>query len=84
MKVGVNLVNYLWVTLVVANKVVAITPSHEVVTILHDPTGELVSWPSNVAWGGADLRDLYIGMVRKDYILHARSPVPGLPLVHQR
>ncbi|MEX2147211.1 MAG: SMP-30/gluconolactonase/LRE family protein [Candidatus Rokuibacteriota bacterium] len=73
----------LWVTLVVANKIVAITPSREVVTIVHDAAGELMDWPTNVAWGGADLRDLYIGSIRKDYVLHARSPVPGLPLVHQ-
>jgi gluconolactonase len=74
----------LWVTLVLANKVVAITPRGEVVTVLHDPTGELMDWPTNVSWGGPDLRDLYIGSIRKDYVLHARSPVPGLPLVHQR
>jgi gluconolactonase len=72
------------VTLVLANKVVAITPKHQVVTLIHDPTGELMSWPTNVSWGGADLRDLYIGTIRRDYVLRARSPVPGLPLVHQR
>ena len=74
----------LWVTLVLANKVVAITPRGEVVTFLHDPTGEVMGWPTNVTWGGPDLRDLYIGSIRKDYVLHARSPVPGLPLAHQR
>lgn len=74
----------LWVTLVLANRIVVITPAREVVTVLHDPTGELMSWPTNVSWGGPDLRDLYIGTIRKDYVLHARSPVPGLPLVHQR
>ncbi len=74
----------LWVTLVVANKVVAITPSREVVTLLHDPTGELMDWPTNVSWGGADMRDLYIGTIRKNYVLRARSPVPGMPLAHQR
>jgi gluconolactonase len=74
----------LWVTLVLANKVVAITPTYQVVTLIHDPTGELMSWPTNVSWGGADMCDLYIGTIRRDYVLHARSPVPGLPLVHQR
>jgi len=74
----------LWVTLVVAGKIVAITPSGRVETIVHDPTGETMSWPTNVTWGGPDLRDLYIGTIRRDYILHARSPIPGLPLVHQR
>jgi gluconolactonase len=74
----------LWVTLVLANKVVAITPAGKVETIIHDPTGDVMDWPTNVAWGGPDLRDLYIGSIRKDYVVHARSPVPGLPLVHQR
>jgi gluconolactonase len=74
----------LWVTLVIANKIVAITPTGRAETIVHDPTGEVMDWPTNVAWGGPDMRDLYIGSIRKDYVLHARSPVPGLPLAHQR
>ena len=74
----------LWVPLVLANKVIAITPTRDVVTVIHDATGELMSWPTNVSWGGSDMRDLYIGTIRRDYVLHARSPVPGLPLVHQR
>ena len=74
----------LWVTLVLANKVVAITPGGDVLTIIDDPTGELMRAPTNVAWGGSDMRDLYIGSLFSDHILHARSPVPGLPLFHQR
>ncbi|MGD9601744.1 MAG: SMP-30/gluconolactonase/LRE family protein [Gammaproteobacteria bacterium] len=74
----------LWVTLVLANRIVAITPGGDVVTILSDPEGKVMSRPTNVSWGGPDLRDLYIGSVASDYVLHVRSPVPGLPLVHQR
>jgi gluconolactonase len=74
----------LWVTLVTANRIVAIRPDGEVVTMLEDPTGELMNHPTNVSWGGADMRDLYIGSIVKDYVLHARSPVPGMKLVHQR
>jgi gluconolactonase len=73
----------LWVTLVVANRIVAITPAGRVETIVEDPTGEVMAYPTNLSWGGPDLRDLYVGSIRKDYVLHARSPVPGLPLVHQ-
>jgi gluconolactonase len=40
--------------------------------------------PTNVSWGGPDMTDLYIGSVVSDYVLHARSPVPGMPLIHQR
>lgn len=74
----------LWVTLVAANRVVAITPRGEVVPIIDDPHGELMRQPTNVTWGGADLRDLYIGSITNDYVVHARSPVPGMPLFHQR
>jgi len=74
----------LWVTLVRANKVIAITPAGKVEVIIEDATGELMDWPTNVTFGGPDLCDLYIGSVRKDYVLHARSPIPGAPLVHQR
>ena len=74
----------LWVTLVVAGRIVAITPDRRVVPVLEDTAGATMVWPTNVSWGGPDMRDLYIGSVRKDYVLHARSPVPGLPLAHQR
>lgn len=82
--IGFDAEGNLWVCLVVANKVVAITPAGEVVTVFHDPTGELVNHPTNVTWGGAGLRDLYIGSIRTDYVLKAESPVPGQPQIHQR
>jgi len=81
---GFDAAGNLWVTLVMANKVVAITPAGEVVTMLSDPAGTLMKAPTNVTWGGPDLRDLYIGSVRSDYVLKVRSPIPGMPLVHQR
>jgi gluconolactonase len=74
----------LWVTLVMANRIVAITPKGEVVTVLSDPEGRIMRSPTNVSWGGADMRDLYIGSIASDYVVHARSPIPGMPLVHQR
>ena len=51
--------------------------------VIHDPSGAVVNHPTNVTWGGPDLRDLYIGSIRADYVLKARSPVAGQPLVHQ-
>ncbi|MFI4965603.1 MAG: SMP-30/gluconolactonase/LRE family protein, partial [Caulobacterales bacterium] len=56
--VGMDADGNLWVCLPAANKVVAITPSLEVVTVIHDPSGETVNHPTNVTWGGADLKDL--------------------------
>ena len=49
-----------------------------------DPEGRIMRSPTNVSWGGADLCDLYIGSIASDYVVHARSPIPGMPLVHQR
>ncbi|MEG9862304.1 MAG: SMP-30/gluconolactonase/LRE family protein [Parvularculales bacterium] len=74
----------LWVTLPAANKVVAITPAREVITIAHDPTGDMLNHPTNVTWGGADRRDIYFGSIVADYVVKARSPVAGMAMVHQR
>lgn len=82
--VGMDAEGNLWVCLPGADKVVAITPSLEVVTVIHDPTGQIVNHPTNVTWGGSDLRDLYIGSIQADYVLKARSPTPGQPHIHQR
>ncbi|HSV04699.1 MAG TPA: SMP-30/gluconolactonase/LRE family protein [Phenylobacterium sp.] len=81
--VGMDAEGNLWVCLPAANKVVAIKPDLSVVTVFHDPTGETINHPTNVTWGGADLKDLYIGSIRADYVLKARSPVAGQPLAHQ-
>jgi sugar lactone lactonase YvrE len=74
----------LWVTLARANRVVAVTPDRQVVTVAEDPDGTLLSGPTSVAWGGDDMRDVYIGSLQTPYILRGRSSVPGLPMVHQR
>lgn len=81
--VGLDAEGNLWVCLPAANKVVAIRPDQTVVTVFHDPTGAVINHPTNVTWGGPDLKDLYVGSIRADYVLKARSPVAGQPLVHQ-
>lgn len=80
---GFDVEGNLWVTLPAANKVVAITPQREVVTIAHDPTGEVLNDPTNVTWGGADMKDVYFGSIGTDYVIKARSPVAGMKLIHQ-
>ncbi|WP_421934711.1 SMP-30/gluconolactonase/LRE family protein [Phenylobacterium sp.] len=81
--VGMDAEGNLWVCLPAANKVVAVTPSLEVVTVIHDLSGGIVNHPTNITWGGADLKDLYIGSIRAGYVLKGRSPVAGQPHVHQ-
>ena len=81
--IGFDAEGNLWVCLPAANKVVAITPALELVSVIHDPSGETVNHPTNVTWGGADLKDLYIGSIRAGYVVKGRSPVAGQPHVHQ-
>ncbi len=73
----------LWVALVVANKIVAITPEGELVTVIDDPACTTMVAPTSIAWGGPDLMDVYIGSLGLPHVLKARSPVPGMPLCHQ-
>lgn len=82
--IGFDAEGNLWVCLPAANKVVAITPDGRVETVIHDPAGEHMNHPTNVTWGGPDLKDLYIGSIRADWIAKGRSPVAGQPHVHQR
>ncbi|MDP3852559.1 SMP-30/gluconolactonase/LRE family protein [Phenylobacterium sp.] len=81
--IGMDAEGNLWVCLPGADKVVAITPAGEMVTVIHDPTGQTVHHPTNVTWGGPDLDDLYIGSIRADYVLKAKSLVAGQPHIHQ-
>ncbi|OBF90944.1 hypothetical protein A5773_24795 [Mycobacterium sp. 852014-52450_SCH5900713] len=74
----------LWVTLVLANKIVAISPDGRATTVIEDPDGALLNSPTSIAWGGEDMRDIYIGSITAQYVLKGRSSVPGLPLSHQR
>jgi hypothetical protein len=74
----------LWVTLVLANRIVVISPDGEAQTVLDDPDGALSNAPTSIAWGGQDMRDVYIGSIATPYVLKGRSLVPRMPLVHQR
>ena len=74
----------LWVTLVLANRIVAISPDGRATVVVEDPDGAVLSGPTSIAWGGQDMRDVYIGSILTPYVLKGRSSVPGLPIVHQR
>lgn len=74
----------LWVTIVSGARICAITPDQRLITVIDDPQGTTLQLPTNISWGGPERRDLYIGSVGMSHILTLSSPVPGLPLAHQR
>jgi sugar lactone lactonase YvrE len=77
-------VGNLWVTLARANRIVALTPTRQVVTVADDPEGGLIAAPTSIAWGGPDGRDIYIGSLEAPYVVKGRSSVAGLLMIHQR
>ena len=75
----------LWVTLLIEkNALVVLDPSAGVHTVVEDPTGAVLGRPSNVSFGGDDMRNLYVGSLDRDCVLHARVAVPGVKLAGQR
>ena len=74
----------LWVTIVLANRIVAINPDGRATAVLDDPDGAVLSGPTSIAWGGEDMKDIYVGSITTPYVLKGRSSVPGLAMVHQR
>lgn len=70
----------LWVTLPFANRLVAITPDGKLAEIVHDPLGAVISMPTNIAWGGADRRDLYVVNRGAGTLAVARTEEAGLAL----
>jgi len=66
-----------WVTLAGANRIVRIAPSGDVAVTLSADGTDLLAAPTSVTWGGADLRDIYIGSLRSTFVLTGRSEVTG-------
>lgn len=69
----------LYATLPFANRIVAIDRRGRLFTVVHDPAGQRVDFPTNLAWGGADLRDLFVVSRGSGMIVRTRMPVAGLP-----
>jgi sugar lactone lactonase YvrE len=75
--VAVDAEGGVWVTLVGPGRIVRITPSGDVEVALDAGDSDLLAAPTSVAWGGDDLRDVYIGSLRSTFVLTGRSEVAG-------
>jgi gluconolactonase len=97
----------LWVTLTMADRLIALTPEGTMLTLLDDGDaaanaelrqrfdagtltpefmerthGEIAPWMASIAFGGPDLRTVYLGSVLGTRIPYFRSPVAGRPMIH--
>ncbi|MDR3512744.1 MAG: SMP-30/gluconolactonase/LRE family protein [Caulobacteraceae bacterium] len=74
----------LWVTEVKRNGLYRITPDGRCQRLFEDPTGTILLFPASVAFGGPDLRTVFIGSILAKRLATFRSPIPGAPLSHWR
>jgi gluconolactonase len=49
----------LWVAIVFANWIVAMSPNGRATMVVEDRGGVLLSGPTSIAWGGQDMCDVY-------------------------
>lgn len=66
------------------NRVIKVDPNGNWETFIHDPDGAALAFPTNCAFGGPDMRDLFIANLEGDHMNKVRTPVRGHPLYHQR
>ncbi|NLU73404.1 SMP-30/gluconolactonase/LRE family protein [Streptomyces sp. HNM0575] len=74
----------LWVTEITRNGLFVIKPDGEAVKIFEDPDGTFIRFPTSIAFGGDDLRTVYVGSLKMNRISRFASPVPGAPMRHWR
>lgn len=72
----------LWATEISRNALVVLTPEGEAITVWEDPEGEILRHPTSVAFGGPDLRTVYVGSLVMDRLFTFRSPIAGEPMYH--
>ena len=66
------------------NRVIKVDPNGNWETFVHDPDGTVLAFPTNCAFGGPDMQDLFIANLEGDHMNKVRTPVRGHPLYHQR
>ena len=54
--IGFDAAGNLWVALYNRRSLAIVTPERTMTIAVHDPTGEVLDWPTNVTWAGSDRR----------------------------
>lgn len=66
------------------NQIIRIDPNGKWELLIDDPEGTKLAFPTNCAFGGSDMRDLFIANLEGDHLNRVRVVAPGHPLYHQR
>ena len=70
--------------LVPANQIIKVDTSGKWSLLIDDPTGQKLVLPTNCAFGGPGLQDLYIANLEGDHFNRVHTSFRGHPLYHQR
>ena len=67
-----------------ANKIIAVKPNGEWSMLIDDADGASLTSPTNCAFGGPGLQDLYFANLEGDHFSRVHTQFHGHPLYHQR
>jgi gluconolactonase len=70
--------------LVAANQILKVDTNGKWSLLIDDPTGQKLDFPTNCAFGGPGLQDLYIANLEGDHFTRVHTSFHGHPLYHQR
>ena len=70
--------------LTLANKIIVVKPNGEWSLLVDDPDGNTLAAPTNCAFGGPGLQDLYFANLEGDHFSRVHTSFHGHPLYHQR
>ncbi len=66
------------------NKIIRVDPNGNWEVLIDDAPGARLAFPTNCAFGGPGLHDLFIANLEGDHFSRVRTPFRGHPLYHQR
>ncbi|HEX2171758.1 MAG TPA: SMP-30/gluconolactonase/LRE family protein, partial [Dehalococcoidia bacterium] len=66
------------------HRLITLRPDGTTEALAEDPTGKTLALPTNCAYGGPDLRTLYVASLKANHFAVLDVEVPGHPLYHQR
>jgi len=67
-----------------ANKVIKVDTNGNWSLLIDDTAGTKLAFPTNCAFGGSGLQDLFLANLQGDHFNRVRTPFRGHPLYHQR
>jgi len=70
--------------MVPANKIITVDTKGKWSLLIDDPAGQKMNFPTNCAFGGPGLQDLYIANLEGDHFSRVHTAFRGHPLYHQR